>query len=82
MVTFKLYQNQLFICNRPYSRNQELHSLVLIYRALNKAFNSYIIFLYRIAQNCGGGKLWRIDRFKALGEENVGEFTVANSSYF
>ena len=37
---------------------------------------------YRIAQNCGGVKLWRIDRFRAFGEENVGEFTVANSSYF
>ena len=38
--------------------------------------------VYRIAQNCGGGKLWQIDHFRAFGEENVGEFTVANSSYF
>ena len=32
---------------------------------------------YHIAQNCGGGKLWRIDCFRVFGEENVGEFTVA-----
>ena len=36
--------------------------------------------IYRIAQNCGGGKLWRIDRFRAFSEENVGELTVATFS--
>ena len=37
--------------------------------------------LYRIAQNFGGGKLWRIDRYRVFGEENVGEFTIATISY-
>ena len=37
---------------------------------------------YRIAQNVGGVKLWRIDRFKSFGEENVGEFTIATISYY
>ena len=33
---------------------------------------------YRIAQLFGGVKLWRIDRFRVLVGENVGEFTIAN----
>ena len=33
---------------------------------------------YRIAQNFGEVKLWRIDRFRVLVGENVGEFTIAN----
>ena len=36
---------------------------------------------YRIAQNFGGGKLWRIDCYRVFGEENVGEFTIATISY-
>ena len=34
--------------------------------------------IYRIAQNFGGVKLWRIDRFRVLVGENVGKFTIAN----
>ena len=30
---------------------------------------------YRIAQLFGGVQLWRIDRFRVLVGENVGEFT-------
>ena len=37
-----------------------------------------IIIIYRIAQLFGGVKLWRIDRFRVLVGENVGEFTIAN----
>ena len=37
---------------------------------------------YRMAQNFGGAKLWRIDRFRVFGEENVGEFTISNIRYF
>ena len=37
-----------------------------------------VLFSYRIAQNFGGVKLWRIDRFRVLVGENVGEFTIAN----
>ena len=33
---------------------------------------------YHIAQNFGGRKLWQINRFMSFGEENVGEFTIAN----
>ena len=33
---------------------------------------------YRIVQNFGRVKLWRIDRFRVLVGENVGEFTIAN----
>ena len=36
------------------------------------------IINYRIAQLFGGVKLWRIDRFRVLVGENVGEFTIAN----
>ena len=35
-----------------------------------------------MAQNFGRVKLWRIDRFMSFGKENVGEFTLANISYF
>ena len=28
----------------------------------------------------GGVKLWRIDHFRAFGEENVGKFIIANIS--
>ena len=38
--------------------------------------------LYRIAQNFGGVELWRIDRFRVFGEENVGKFTAASISSF
>ena len=34
--------------------------------------------MYYIAQNFGRVKLWRIDRFRVLAGENVGEFTIAN----
>ena len=37
--------------------------------------------MYHIAQNFGEGKLWRIDRYRVFGEENVGEFTIATISY-
>ena len=37
---------------------------------------------YRIAQNFGRVKLWRINCFMSFCEENVGEFTIANISYF
>ena len=40
------------------------------------------ITAYHIAQNFGGVKLWQINRFMSYGEENVGEFTIANVSYF
>ena len=33
---------------------------------------------YRIAQNFGGVKLWRINHFRVLAGENVDEFTIAN----
>ena len=36
---------------------------------------------YRIAQNFGRDKLWRINRYRVFGEENVGEFTIATISY-
>ena len=35
---------------------------------------------YRIVQNCGGENFG--ESIVSEGEENVGEFTVANSSYF
>ena len=38
----------------------------------------YSYAIYRIAQLFGGVKLWRIDRFRVLVGENVGEFTIAN----
>ena len=38
----------------------------------------YSTQIYRIAQLFGGVKLWRIDRFRVLVGENVGEFTIAN----
>ena len=31
---------------------------------------------YRIVQNFGEVKLWRIDHFRVLARENVGEFTM------
>ena len=34
--------------------------------------------MYCIAQNFSGVKLWRIDHFRVLARENVGEFTIAN----
>ena len=40
-----------------------------------------VMYVYRIAQNFGGGKPWRIDRYRVFGEENVGEFTIATISY-
>ena len=39
-------------------------------------------YMYRIAQNAGRVKLWRIDRFMSFDEENVGEFTTATISYY
>ena len=40
--------------------------------------NVVVLFVYRIAQLFGGVKLWRIDRFRVLVGENVGEFTIVN----
>ena len=37
-----------------------------------------VSIVYRIAQNFGGVKLWRIDRFRVLVGGNVGEFTIVN----
>ena len=38
-------------------------------------------YIYHIAQNVGGLKLWQIDRL-SFGEENVGKFTIATISYY
>ena len=38
--------------------------------------------VYCVAQNFGKVKLWQIDHFKVSVRENVGEFTIANISYF
>ena len=37
---------------------------------------------YRIVQNFGEVKLWRIDHFRVLARENVGKFTIAHISNF
>ena len=37
---------------------------------------------YCMAQNFGGVKFWRINRFMSFDKENVGKFTIANISYF
>ena len=42
------------------------------------ALNIYHTFEYRIAQNFGGVKLWRIDHFQSFGE---GEFWQSYISY-
>ena len=36
---------------------------------------------YRLAQNFGGVKIWRIDRLRVLAGKNVSEFTVAYITY-
>ena len=39
-------------------------------------------YIYRIAQNLGGEKLWRIDHYRVLARKTgVGEFTIATISY-
>ena len=43
----------------------------------SKGVNSFEV-IYRIVQNFDGVKLWRIDRFRVLVGENVGEFAIAN----
>ena len=50
----------------------------LLQQAFCYATKSY----YHITQNFGGVKLWRINCFMSFGEDNVGEFTIANISYF
>ena len=40
--------------------------------------NYVYVHIYRIAQNIGGVKLWRIDHFRVLAGGNADEFTIAN----
>ena len=37
-----------------------------------------MVIEYRIVQNFGRVKLWRMNCFRVLAGENVGEFTIAN----
>ena len=53
-------------------------SLILPFVHRTKTDKNNNILKYRIAQLFGGVKLWRIDRFRVLVGENVGEFTIAN----
>ena len=60
-------------------RFQFLYRIIGSYRPLTKCYTLKQSLLdYHIAQKFGGVKLWRIDRFRVLVGENVGEFTIAN----
>ena len=58
------------------------NSQLSLYLACSGTFLSFALIIYRIAQNFGGVKLWRIDCFRALARQNIGEFTIAHISYF
>ena len=60
------------VFNNPWHDVNAVHTINMYASVLHM----YIV--YRIAQNFGGVILWRIDRFRVLVGENVGEFTIAN----